>query len=387
MRRISPALVAATLALAALTVLPGSACAGAKQADARLNDELATLVGMPQGPPGVAAVVQREGKLKLHTAGTATVGFPDPIRLRDYMRIASVTKAFTGATILRLVERRRLSLRTTIGQLRPDMPPSWGPVTVRQLLYHTSGLPDYTKTPTFQQYVGMHLQDYISPQQMIDFAATEPVQFPPGAQFEYSNTDNIVLALLAEAATGTPYAALLSRLVLRPLHLAGTSLPDQSPLPQPFVHGYFFEGPGQPPEDVSEFLSPSGAWASGGMVSTLRDLNRFIRAWTKGLLQTRRVERAQKAFLPPFTPGDPPGPGQNRAGLTLYRYKTSCGVVEGHTGNFPGYTQLIAASPDGRRSLVVTATEALSTPSTGPQEVFAQLQQVYVRAVCAALAR
>jgi D-alanyl-D-alanine carboxypeptidase len=383
----SARLLVAALVLGVLAASPGAAQAGTKAADGRLDHELATLVAMPQGPPGASVVVQREGKLRLHTAGTATLGAADPIRLNDYMRIASVTKAFTGAVVLRLVEKSRLGLRTTIGQLRPDMPATWHAITVRQMLYHTSGLPDYTAAPGFGQAFVMDPKAYISPQQMIDFAATEPLNFPPGAQYEYSNTDNIVLGLLAEASTRTPFATLLSRLVLRPLHLTQTSLPDQVTLPQPFIHGYLFDEPGQPPEDISEAISPSGAWASGAIVSSPRDLNRFVRAWNKGLLQTRRIEKAQRTFLPPFTGGEPPGPGQNRSGLTLYRYKTACGIVFGHSGNFPGYTQLIAASGDGRRSLVVSASEALNRPSTGSQAVFAQLQQVYERAACAALAK
>ena len=370
-----------------MAALPGVALAGTKGADARLNRELNQLVTMPQGPPGASVVIQREGKLKLHTAGTATVGVADPIRLNDRVRIASVTKAFTGAVVLRLVEKHKLRLGTTIGQLRPDMPAAWGPITVRELLYHTSGLPDFSRSPAFQQRVGMNPGGYISPAEIIGYAAPLPLEFPPGAQYEYSNTDNVVLGLLAEAATGTPYATLLSRLVLRPLHLTQTSFPDQTVMPQPFAHGYFFDEPGEPPVDVTELVSPSGAWAAGAIVSTPRDLNRFIRAWNKGLLQTRGVERAQRVFLPPFTGGEPPGPGQNRAGLTLYRYKTACGVLQGHTGNTPGYTQLVAASPDGRRSLADTVTEALNRPATGPQDVFAEMEQVFERAACAALAK
>jgi D-alanyl-D-alanine carboxypeptidase len=386
-RRLSASLLAGILVLGALAVLPGSASAGVKQADARLDHDLKALVSMPQGPPGAAVVIQREGKTNLHTAGTGTAGARNPIGLRDHMRIASVTKAFTDAVVLRLAEKRRLALSATIGQLRPDLPAAWDSVTVRQLLYHTSGVPDYTKTPAFSQLLATNPKGYLSPQQMIGLVAGDPLEFPPGAQYEYSNTDNLVLGLMAETATGTPFGELLARLVFRPLHLTGTSFPIDAGLPRPFVHGYIYEAPGQPPEDLSEEISPSGAWASGAIVSSLRDLNRFARAWAKGLLKTKRVERAQKAFLPAPSPGDPPGPGQNRSGLGLYRYKTGCGVVVGHSGNFPGYTQLIAASPDGRRSLVVTANQALSTPSTGPQDVFAQLQQVYERAVCAALAK
>ena len=375
------------IALLTAVAFPSTALGGAKEADARLNRELAALVSMNEAPPGVSALVQRGRKPKLHSFGRADVGAPAPIGLHDRMRIASVTKTFTGATLLRLVEKGRLGLGMTIGQVRPDLPSSWAPITLRQLLYHTSGLPNYTATPAFQEFFAMHPGDYISPQQLVDFAATEPVAFPPGAQYEYSNTDNIVMALMAEAATGRPFADLLLGLVLRPLRLTETELSDQVGLPRPFVHGYIFDEPGQPPIDVSEEFSPSGAWASGAIVSTPRDLNRFMRAWAGGrLLHKAHLRRAQTAFLPPFTGGEPPGPGQNRDGLTLYRYRTPCGVVLGHTGNFPGYTQFAAASPDGRRSAVVSANLALSPPLTGSQEVFRQLRRVFRRAACAALA-
>jgi D-alanyl-D-alanine carboxypeptidase len=97
------------------------------------------------------------------------------------------------------------------------------------------------------------------------------------------------------------------------------------------------------------------------------------------------MRNAQTRFLPPFTGGQPPGPGQNRGGLTLFRYRTPCGVVFGHSGNFPGYTQWIASSPDGSRSTVVTANEQLDV-ETGAPGVFPHLRTVFRRAACAALA-
>jgi D-alanyl-D-alanine carboxypeptidase len=103
------------------------------------------------------------------------------------------------------------------------------------------------------------------------------------------------------------------------------------------------------------------------------------------MFKSRKVRRAQTAFLPPFTGGEPPGPGQNRDGLTLYRYRVPCGVVFGHSGNFPGYTQWIASSPDGSRSAVVTANLQLSV-GTGPPGVFTPLRKLFKRAACAALA-
>lgn len=346
------------------------------------------LVAMPDGPPGVGVVVQRGGQLRFHTAGRARLDSPKPFRLDDHMRIASVTKAFTGAVTLELVERGKLSLSDTIGELRPEMPPSWHAITVRQLMYHTSGLPNYTATAAFQAYFPDHLTDYISPAQVIGFAASEPLEFPPGTRYEYSNTGTFVLGLMIETVTGRPYARNLRDLVLKPLGMNETTLPFTSPaLPKPFIRGYVFAGPGQAQENVSQAISPSGVWAAGGIVSTPRDLNVFARAWGGGsLLEKPAVRKAQTRFLRPFSGGEPPGPGQNRGGLTLYRYRTPCGVVFGHSGNFPGFTQWIAATPDGRNSTVVSANTQLAPPSTGPQDVFRSLRHIVRRAACSALA-
>jgi D-alanyl-D-alanine carboxypeptidase len=378
--------LAAVLALVALAALPAGAQAGAREADARLDRAIKSVISQPLGPPGVAVLVQRGGERSHHSFGRADLDRRGRIKANQHMRIASVTKAFTGAVLLRLVEKGRLRLGTTVGQTRPELPPSWHAITLRQLLYHTSGLPNYTATPAFQAYFPDHLGDYISPQQIIEFGASEPVEFAPGAEYFYSNTDNIVMALMAETVTGRQFSSLLKSLVFKPLRLRNTRFSAATAMPKPFVRGYVFDGPTDPLLDVSELISPSGTWAAGMIVSTQRDLNTFIRAWGGGsLLRSAAMRRAQTAFLPPFSPGQPPGPGQNRGGLTLFRYSTPCGVVFGHSGNFPGYTQWIASTPDGSRSAVVTANEQLDIEAGAPG-VFPHLRRVFRRAACAALA-
>ena len=98
-----------------------------------------------------------------------------------------------------------------------------------------------------------------------------------------------------------------------------------------------------------------------------------------------KLRRAQRRFIPGAA-GDPPGPGANSGGLTLYRYRLPCGTVFGHTGNFPGYTQFFAASRDGSRSTVVSANLQLDV-ATGTPGVFSILHRVFQRAACATLAR
>ena len=124
-------------------------------------------------------------------------------------------------------------------------------------------------------------------------------------------------------------------------------------------------------------------WASGGMVSTPADLNDFIRGYVGGDLFDPRTRAKQRRLLEGGR-SDPPGPGKNSSGLGVFRYETACGTVWGHTGNFPGYTQFMAASPDGSRSVVVSVSERL-TPEVGAAGVFPALRATERRAVCAAL--
>ncbi|MEO8968911.1 MAG: serine hydrolase domain-containing protein, partial [Solirubrobacteraceae bacterium] len=156
------------------------------------------------------------------------------------MRIASIAKAFSGAVALHLVAQGRLSLEDTIGQQLPGMmPPAWSTVTVRQMLNHTSGLPDYTKSDGFREQATKDPKGYVSPTLIIDWVRRDGLNFPPGARYAYSNTDNIVVGLIAERVTGQSYGQLLSRIVFRPARLMQTTFPTlKISLPTPFLHGY-----------------------------------------------------------------------------------------------------------------------------------------------------
>ena len=191
---------------------------------------------------------------------------------------------------------------------------------------------------------------------------------------------------MVEAATGKSYEDLLRELVYRPLGLKKTSLPRGPNLRKPFIHGYDNDPSQDPPEDGSKALAAGWAWASGGIVSTPADLNTFIRAYVRGDLFDLQTRSKQRRVIEGGG-SEPPGPGKNSAGLAIFRYETSCGTVWGHTGNIPGgYTQFMAASPDGKRSVTVSINSQLSPPSTGDQDVFKALRRAEELAVCAALA-
>ena len=371
-----PVRLLSVLALLSCLVLAlGAGPAAAKTTDAQVLKGLEGLVTSPGGPPGAIATLYRDGKLTTLSTGRADNAKATKPRATDHMRIASVAKAFSGAIALNLVRSGQLGLDDTIEAVVPTLPKAWGKVTLRELLNHTSGVPDYTKSEAFFKHASTKPRAYVAPMEIIGWVEKEPLVFKPGSKYEYSNTDNIVVGLMVEAVTKKSYANVLRSVVLGPAKLTQTTMPTTVKMPAPFIHGY--EVPLEAEEvDVSEKLNPSGAWASGAIVSTPQDLNAFIRA-DLGLKFFDKAEQEQQMRWWPGGESSPPGPGKNSAGLALFRYQTKCGTVYGHTGNFPGYTQFAAATADGSRAV----TTSLNIPApTG--KLLAQLRQVQTEAVC-----
>jgi D-alanyl-D-alanine carboxypeptidase len=377
---------------AGAVAVPGAAAANAPRhhavrpptaASARLTVELRGLVRMPDGPPGAIVIVQRAGQRRVYTAGVPVLGSQRSIRVSDRMRLASTAKAFSGAVALSLVAAHKLSLNDTVAELLPKLNPAWGKVTLRQALNHTSGLPDLLGNEALRAYVGKHRLGSPTPMFLMHFLRHDPLEFRPGSRYAYSNTDNFVVGLMAQAVTHRGYAALLRSRVYRPLRLRGTSLPRGVAIPAPFMHGYQPDPPG-PPADVTHDLSAAYSWASGGLVSTPADLNRFIRGYAGARLFGRAVQKRQLRFVAGNS--EPIGPGTNSAGLGIFRYRTRCGTVYGHTGNIPGYTQFMASTLDGRRSVTASVTGQITNKMTGARlTAFKELRRIETDAVCSAL--
>ena len=376
-------------ALKLLVVLAATVCVtfGPNLASAEDEDEgplqrvLERFVSREGGPPGIIVVVTRGKSIDLHTAGVANLESRRPIHIHDHMRLASVAKAFSGAAALSLVASGQLSLDDTLRQWLPELPQTWWPVTLAQLLNHTSGIRDYTDEDAFIVDLFKSLQSPPPPRRLLEYVGGKPPSFDPGTQYRYSNSDNIIVGLMAEAATSLPYEEVLKERVYRSLKLTHTSLPNDSDMPRPYVRGYNVQD--NPPSDVSKFFAAGWAWASGGIVSTPTDATRFVRGYVGGALIDQKTRAAQFQFRQGES--DPPGPGVNSAGLALFRYETTCGTVYGHTGNTAGYTQFIAATADGRRSVVVSINAQITPKLSG--ERFAELRNIYELAVCAAVRR
>ena len=139
---------------------------------------LRRLVAAPGGPIGAIVTLYRNGRTTVVRAGRADVTRPGAPRLGDHMRIASISKAFSGAVALHLVAQGRLGLNDTIGRRLPGMmPPAWSGVTVRQMLNHTSGLPDYTQSDGFREQATKNPRGYVSPMRIIDWVRGDDLNF------------------------------------------------------------------------------------------------------------------------------------------------------------------------------------------------------------------
>lgn len=375
-RRLAACLALAGLALAA--AVPGAA---AKTTNGDVRAGLEGLVDSPGGPPGAVATLYKNGRQTTISVGRADVDKVGAPKATEHMRIASIAKAFSGAVALHLVKEGQLETTATIGELIGGLPMSWSPVTVAELLAHTSGLPDYTTSKAFAKHAESDPRGYVKPRQIIGWVGNEPLNFAAGKDYRYSNTDNIVIGLIVEAVTGQAYGEELQRIVFGPAHLTQTSFPRVPRMPSPFIHGYLPATETEAPQDVSEVINPSGAWASGAIVSTPSDLNAFVRA-DLGLKFFDRAQQREQMHWWVGGESSPPGPGKNSAGLALFRYQSKCGTVYGHTGSFPGYAQFAAATADGTRAVTTTLN---IPPPTG--KLLAQLRSVQATAVCALLGK
>lgn len=188
------AAVAVLTLLSALSVAGAASTAKADAADATLDTGLEKLVALSSGPPAVVAVVQRGDEPVAHIEGKADLATGAPPTIDDYMRVASVAKAFSGAVEMSAVADGTLKLDDTIGSRLPTLPPAWSKITLAQLLAHTSGIPDFSKTKEFGAAVGASLLVSPPPIDLLSYVADAPLGFKPGSKYEYSNSDNIIAA-------------------------------------------------------------------------------------------------------------------------------------------------------------------------------------------------
>jgi D-alanyl-D-alanine carboxypeptidase len=365
-RKTAIAAVAAASCLAVAGTMLGSSAAAADtvKSSARgdtVQRNLDALVRADRFPGALAAVRGRDGQVRNYTAGVGDLTTTAKVPVDGQVRVGSNTKTFVATVVLQLVGEGKIDLAEPIEHYLPSLVRGDGidgrKITVRQLLQHTSGLPDYDGDVT-QDYLTKMRHTYFDPRDLLDFGLSHPALFAPGTSWEYSNTNYVVAALLVQKVTGRPIGEEITKRVINRIGLRHTYWPqvgDQS-IRGAHPQGYFAAKPGDPLVDVTE-SDPSAGWAAGAMISTPGDILTFFTALIDGRLlapaQLRQMETTVAA------PGSDVR-GDERYGLGLETFSLSCGgFAWSHGGDYPGYETRNAVTSDGRGAVV--AVTALPT--------------------------
>src|SRR5919106_1419838 len=292
--------------------------------------------------PGVIVGVWRPGRAPYRRGfGVRNTTTDRPMTTKLHSRIGSVTKSFVVTAVLQLVDQGLVGLDDPIGKYVPGVP-SGDVVTIRQLAAMRSGLYSYTNDIVPDAVAADPHRQWTVPE-LLDLSFSRPLVFEPGTEFDYSNTNTVLLGLVVEQVSGQSLAAYIDEHISEPLGLTHTVLPTGAEFPSPHARGYTDWG--QPKGKVANATdwNPSWASAAGAMISRLSDLRKWSRVLGTGKLLTPATQRQREQFL------TAPGEGGATYGLGLMNY----GGWIGHDGNLAGYITFPFYLPSQRTSMVV----------------------------------
>ncbi|MFE5868716.1 serine hydrolase domain-containing protein [Streptomyces roseifaciens] len=327
---------------------------GADKAHAATQEALNGLVAADM--PGVAAEARTPKGTWSGSAGYADTATKRKRTAADHFRAGSITKSFVATVLLQLEAEGKLSIDDSVEKRLPGVIKGNGydanKITIRQLLNHTSGVHDMVYTPEWNEQMNgqgffEHRYDIKTPEQIVAMGIKYGPDFEPGKGWRYSNTNFVLGGMIIEKVTGQPYAREVERRIVKPLGLKETTFPGTDPkLPAPHPVGYsklYVPNPGPEIYDATEYR-PSWSGATGEVVSTSGDLNRFYGALLQGkLLPKKQLD----AMLTTVETGE-----HYTYGLGIISRKLSCGVqVYGHDGVVWGSLSGSAGTRDGKHML------------------------------------
>ncbi len=315
---------------------------------ARLDAFVTGATGNDQGDaPAVAVAFVADGKLAYErAAGFADLAGKIPATTQTRFHVASITKMFTAVSVMQLVEQHALALDDKLVRYLP-----WAPhadaVTIRELLMHTSGLPNYLD----EAFASNRVAKQTTPRALLDALADRPLEFTPGTRYAYSNTGYVLLGLIVEAVAGQPLADYERTHVFEPAHMRDTTL-GEAPPGEPSAVGYRDQN-GSP----AQRFDSSWLYGDGDAVSTAGDIARFDAALMSGTLLDA-AGLAQMQAEPVAT-----GAGDERYGLGISILSFGPLTLAGHHGGLPGFesdNELVLA----KRSALVVLSNALTFRTT-----------------------
>ncbi|MFD5627195.1 MULTISPECIES: serine hydrolase domain-containing protein [unclassified Streptomyces] len=374
-RRLFAAALLAAAVLAPMTAIPAAAnhTAAVDRCDkdecrpgglgpeltARL-DKAVENVRKEAGIPGVVVGLWMPGKGNyVRASGVADTATGEPMTTGPFVRIGSETKTFTVTALLRLVDDKRIRLDDPIAKYIQGVP-NGRRITLRHLAEMRSGLFPYSSDPDFVHDLLSDPQRPFTPRELLAYGYKHPNTFAPGKQFEYNNSNLILLGLVIEKVTGHRLADVIDKGVLHPAGLHRTLFPEGSEFPEPHPRGYTNQTLSGEVTDSTDW-NPSWAWAAGAMISDLHDLRRWAKIVATGTLLSPETQRQRLKMLPTGHPG-------TSYGLGIFE---SDGWI-GHNGSIPGYETVTVYLPSKKATLVLMLNTDITYEGQEPSSLVAR---------------
>lgn len=294
--------------------------------------------------------------MRTGVTGEADTVTREPMTVNPYVRIGSETKTFTVTALLQLVDDDRIRLDDPISRYIRGVP-NGHRITLRQLAEMRGGLFPYTSDEEFIHDLLSDPYRSFTPRELLAYGFRHANTSAPGTQFEYSNSNLVLLGLVIEKVTGHRLGQVIDRRILRPAGLHATLFPRGAEFPEPHPHGYTDQTPSGAVADSTDW-NPSWAWAAGAMISNLHDLRRWAEIVATGKLLSPETQAQRLKTLPTGFPGTTYGLGI---------FETNGWI--GHNGSIPGYETVTVHLPARKATLVImintdTTTSQGQEPST-----------------------
>lgn len=337
-------LASATLAVAPASIGAATNSAGSIQSGAGEILRAATT----QAGPGIAVIIARGDTILFRGArGKADIELGVALSPDQVFHIASITKMFTAATILKLADAGKLSLDDRLARFLPDFPNA-DAITIRELLSHTAGISDSIAPRDLQP--GFSRRDVDMATLVGEIAKRQP-DFAPGSDQAYSNAGYILLGAIIEKVTGEPWHAAIHEQLLAPLGLTHTGYGIASTVIPGRVAGYTTDTPDHLVRNAP-YISMTTPASAGALVSTVDDLRLWMRALTRG----RVISDA--SYRQMITPVTPPGVTPSHPyGLGMYIWKVRGETMIGHTGQINGFAAILAYLPSRDVTIVALGND------------------------------
>jgi D-alanyl-D-alanine carboxypeptidase len=338
--------------------------------------------------PGAVVILRTPNGDFATTYGVTTYRGTVPTGFDQHLRVGSNTKTWIGTVILQQVQEGRLGLKDPVSKYLPDVPNGHS-ITIEDLLSMRSGLFNYSTTLELNRTLDEQPTKVWKPDELLALAYKhQPYPFTPGTLFSYSNTNTVLLGLIAEQLEGgKPLALIMRDRLFAPLGLRNTLFPDiaSNAIPEPYSRGYMYGSNvltmGSPPALPADMqaaaragtlapgdhteANPSWGWAAGAGISTANDLVVWVQELVGGKLLNADLQARRLASV---LPTDPTNPNSASYGWAIAKF----GNLYGHTGELPGYNSFMGHDPVNGVTLVVWANLAPTVDGRDPATTIAR---------------